>query len=109
MPKATDTMLDQITHRIVVEFSPERVVLFGSQAWGDPETASDIDLLVVMDTDDTLAAEARVGRDCRPHKVPMDVLVKTPTDVADRLRLGDAFIRRIIEHGRVLYERPDRP
>ena len=109
MPKAPDTMLDQITDKIVAEFSPERVVLFGSQAWGDPETASDIDLLVVMDTDDTLAAEARVGRDCRPHKVPMDVLVKTPADVADRLRLGDAFIRRIVERGRVLYERPDRP
>ena len=100
-------LLDEITARIVAEMSPDRVVLFGSQVWGEPAVNSDVDLLVVMETDDALAAEARIGRDCRPRKLPMDVLVKTPAEVAERLRLGDAFIRRIVERGRVLYERID--
>ena len=91
MPIQTN-MLEQITARIVAEVAPERVVLFGSQAWGESEASSDVDLLVVMETEDPLAEEARIGRDCRPHKLPMDVLVKTPADVAERLRLGDAFM-----------------
>ena len=101
-------VLEEITARIVAEMSPERVVLFGSQAWGEAEEESDVDLLVVMETSDALAAEVRIGRACRPPKLPMDVLVRTPAEVAERLRIGDAFMRRIVEHGRVLYERSDR-
>ena len=80
------TSFEEITASIVSVLDPERVVLFGSHAWGKPGSESDVDHLVVLDTTDTLAAEARIGRDCRPRFLPMDVLVRTPAEVAERLR-----------------------
>jgi len=41
-----------------------------------------------------------------PHKFPMDILVRSPQELADRLQLGDTFLRDIIEQGITLYERP---
>ena len=60
-----------IAARIAEMFSPERIVLFGSHAWGEPGPASDIDILVIMETGNALAVEARIGRDCRPQFLPM--------------------------------------
>ena len=102
---ATADLLEHITASIVSAFSPDRVVLFGSHAWGQPGPSSDVDLLVVLDTDDPLAMEGRIARRCRPRFVPMDVLVGSPGELAERLRIGDPFIKRVVEQGRVLYDR----
>jgi len=99
---------ERIAASIVSEFSPERVVLFGSRAWGEPDSASDVDLLVVLETEDALAIEGAIARRCRPRFVPMDVLVRTPSELAERLRIGDPFMKRVVTQGRVLYQRPAR-
>ncbi|MBT3341882.1 MAG: nucleotidyltransferase domain-containing protein [Gemmatimonadetes bacterium] len=101
--------LEEITSLIVREVSPDRVILFGSRAWGDVTHDSDVDLLVVMESTDTLTDEVRIGRTCRPRGVPMDVVVRTPAEIKERLLIGDTFVKRILDQGQVLYDRDARP
>jgi predicted nucleotidyltransferase len=102
----TDALLQEITQKIVDRFDPEKVILFGSRASDTPHPDSDIDLLVVMEADGSPIQRAvELKRVCRPRFVPMDVLVKTPEELAERLQQGSFFLRQILEQGRVLYER----
>lgn len=104
--QVTEERLQEVVRRIVQEFDPQRVVLFGSYAYGEPGPDSDVDLLVVMESDERPAARAtRVSRVLRPRPFPMDILVRTPDELRYRLEIGDYFIREIMDHGRVLYER----
>jgi len=104
--QVTEERLQEVVRRIVQEFDPQRVVLFGSYACGEPGPDSDVDLLVVMESDERPAARAtRVSRVLRPRLFPMDILVRTPDELRYRLEIGDYFIREIMDHGRVLYER----
>lgn len=98
--------LSRIAKKIVEHFQPEKIILFGSYAWGNPTTWSDVDILVIMDVEGSLIRkEAEISRIARPKFVPMDILVRTPGQIQHRLEIGDPFIRRIIEEGEVLYER----
>ena len=102
----TDTLLKEITRRIVEQFDPERIILFGSRSTGSSRTDSDVDLLVIMDTNEPpLQRAVEVKRACRPRFVSMDLLVKTPEEVEARLKRGSFFLRQILEQGKVLYER----
>lgn len=102
----TEALLQEIAQRIAAEFDPEKVILFGSHASGTPDANSDIDLLVIMEAEGSPSQRAiEVKRVCRPRFVPMDVLVKTPEEVASRLQRGSFFLHQILEQGRVLYER----
>ncbi len=100
--------LPEAVERIVRELKPEKVILFGSHAYGNPTPDSDVDLLVVMNT--TAPATERylvVSRLLRPRPFPVDILVKTPQEVQQALEKGDFFIDEIVSQGKVLYERPD--
>ena len=102
----TEDLLQEITRKIVDRFDPERVILFGSRALGSSHSDSAVDLLVIMETSSSPVQRAvEVKRVCRPRFVPMDVLVKTPEEVANRLQQGSFFLRQILEQGKVLYER----
>jgi len=95
-------LVDQITRR----FKPEKVILFGSHAYGRPKKDSDIDLMVIMNTrKNTLDAAAEV-RCAVQHSFPIDIIVRTPKQIERRLKWGDSFIREVTEKGRVLYEAP---
>jgi predicted nucleotidyltransferase len=104
----TEEILAEITRRVVVAVHPEKVILFGSFAYGTPHPDSDVDLLVIADIEGRPAQRAvLVDRAIRPRPFPMDILVKTPAEVALAvLAKGDYFVREILEKGRVLYERP---
>ena len=105
-PQVTDELLQEITRRIVEHFDVEKIILFGSHAWGQPQRDSDVDLLVVMENAECPVDQAvAIHQVCRPRSLPMDVLVETPGELAHRLRIGDPFLRRVVERGRVLYER----
>jgi predicted nucleotidyltransferase len=90
------------------EFHPHKVVLFGSYAYGHPTAGSDVDLLVVMDRTRLRGERMSVRiRQAIPRDFPLDLLVRTPSDVAKRLRWGDPFIRELMNRGEVLYEAPN--
>jgi predicted nucleotidyltransferase len=96
--------------RIVQEFNPERIIVFGSHAYGRPAPDSDVDLLIVMESDERPATRAsQISKLLRPRPFPMDILVRTPQEIQQRLEMGDYFIQEILERGKVLYERPLRP
>ena len=105
--RITRAQIRAVVRKIVQEFNPERVILFGSYAYGKPTLDSDVDLLVVMKSDERPAARAtRVIHALHGIKTfPMDVLVRTPEEVQHRLAIGDFFFNEIVSMGSVLYER----
>ena len=102
----TETLLQEITNRVVENFDPEKVILFGSRAVGTFHSESDVDLLIIMPSDvSPMQRSIAVKQVCRPRFVAMDVLVKTPDEVITQLEQGNLFLRQILAKGRVLYER----
>ena len=93
---------------VAKQFRPRKIILFGSYAYGRPTPDSDVDLLVIMPR--TRHRGERMSLKIR-HAVqrdfPLDLLVRTPADVAKRLRWGDFFIREIMDKGKVMYEVAD--
>lgn len=105
-PAISPDAIQAVADRIAQRFNPQKIILFGSHARGDSHACSDVDLLVVLDEwaaqdDPEIAVTLSI-----PHPFPMDILVKTSQQLAERLRMGDPFWREMLERGRVLYERP---
>ena len=97
-------------HRIGIQANPEKVILFGSYASGHPRPESDVDLLVIMQSKKKPAVRsAELSQLLEPRPFPVDLLVRTPQEIRRRLALGDTFIRDILRHGRILYDRSVRP
>src|SRR6266849_10680285 len=95
----------KIVDRLVAEYAPEKIILYGSYAYGEPDEDSDIDLLIVKKTEDRFVK--RIARVCRtvsglhPH-IPFEPIVLTPAELEQRLRIGDQFIDEIVRRGEVL-------
>jgi uncharacterized protein len=92
--------------RIIEVLHPEKIILFGSYANGNPTPDSDVDLLVIMETD-AISKERSwaVSRLLLPRTFPVDIIVRTPQEIDRSLAKGDFFIREILMQGKVLYER----
>ena len=95
----------RLSELIARDFDPDRIILFGSHAYGTPTANSDVDLLVIMpfegkSRDKCLEIWARA----RPP-FAVDILVRRPEDTQRRYREWDPLIREAIDHGKVLYER----
>lgn len=98
-----------VARRIAEQFDPDRIILFGSYAYGQPRPESDVDLLVVLETAERpRAKQLEIARALSPHPFGMDILVRTPEQLRKRIAMGDYFLREIITKGQVLYERPRR-
>ncbi|MFL6214790.1 MAG: nucleotidyltransferase domain-containing protein [Blastocatellia bacterium] len=95
-----------MSERIAREFHPEKIILFGSYAYGYPSADSDIDLLVIMPFEGEQPQQAIRILNRLNVLAPIDLLVRRPEEVQKRLAMGDSFMREIIEHGRVMYEAP---
>lgn len=97
--------LKKIVDSIESNYHPEKIILFGSLAAGRATKGSDIDLIVIKETDkDPWSRNEEVDRYI-PHAVPVDVLVYTPREIAERLSINDFFVKEILETGKLLYER----
>ena len=99
--------IDMMVQAIVARFHPERIILFGSQARGDAAPDSDVDLLVVMRTKRPGEQSLRI-RQAIECPFGLDLIVHSPQTLQRRLKLGDFFLRQIVEEGQVLYEASDR-
>lgn len=97
--------IQAVVNQIAQQFQPDKVILFGSYAYGEPNEDSDVDLLVVMPADKRDTKKAiEIVRTLRPG-FPMDLLVYDPQYLYDRSQMRDWFVREIVEKGKTLYER----
>ena len=97
-------VVEQIAHL----FSPHKIILFGSYTYGNPHPESDVDLLVVIDTQ--LRESLQAIQICQKisYRFGLDLIVYSPERLAERLRLGDSFLQEIVNRGKTLYEASDR-
>jgi predicted nucleotidyltransferase len=89
---------------IAERFDPDKIILFGSYAYGVPHEGSDVDLLVVMQTRSEMSQSVRI-RMAIPAPFPMDLLVRTPEHLRERLEQGQSFFVEVVRRGMVLYEK----
>jgi len=102
----TEKKIKEITQKIVKEFKPEKIILFGSYAWGEPSEDSDVDLLIVMNTGKQSRAflQRRIRSFLFPAGMPLDVLVYGREELEEKVNKGrNLFLEDIICHGRILY------
>ena len=103
---AVQQKIEQIVQRIIDQYRPEKVILFGSYAYGTPDTGSDLDLLIVKETDERPIDRRVIVRQIAytPRRdLPFSPLVVTPQELKQRLELGDPFYHEIVNRGKVLY------
>jgi len=94
----------RLCNRIADRFHPDKIILFGSQAWGEPSTESDIDILVVMTYEGRHTSQAiRIVNELNTL-APIDLIVRSAEEIRARREIGDTFIRNIIDRGKVMYE-----
>ena len=103
----TQRQIKDFGRRLGREFKPRKVLLFGSYAYGTPRPDSDVDLLVVMPLDGNPVDKSVEMRMRLRPSFPLDLLVRSPATIRERLAMGDDFIKDILDRGKVLYEAPD--
>jgi len=101
---ATNKEIKELSEQIAREFQPRKIILFGSHAYGKPTWDSDVDLLVVMPFKGRPNRQAVKIRSRIDTAVALDLLVRTPQQISQRLAMGDTFMRDILERGKVVYE-----
>lgn len=104
LTKATPEQIQNLCDEIIGLFHPERVILFGSYAYGDPSPDSDVDVLVVMRFEGSSREQATRIRSRIDTPIALDLIVRTPEQISERLAMGDFFISEITTQGKVLYE-----
>lgn len=96
--------IESLSKRIAQEFRPDRIILFGSYAYGEPTDDSDVDLLVILRfTGKPVRKAIEIRAKINPN-IPVDLIVRTPQQVEERVAMNDWFMREIVEKGRTLYE-----
>lgn len=108
MDNRISNIISKLVDRLRESYQPEKIILFGSYAYGVPTNESDIDLLIVKETKDRPVDRRitvrRLVSDIR-RKIPFSPLVVTPEELAGRIKMGDDFFVDITSKGKVLYER----
>lgn len=102
--------LPQAVERIVSALNPEKIILFGSYAYGDPTPDSDVDLLIIKDGDKK-ENHLAVSMLLYPREFPVDIIVKTSQEIEEDLKGGkdnSFFTREIVRKGIILYDRNKR-
>jgi predicted nucleotidyltransferase len=97
-------IIRRFARRVAERFSPDKIILFGSYAYGTPHADSDVDILVVMPARNELDMAVRISLDIDP-RFPLDIIVRTPKNMKWRLEEGDSFLREITSKGKILYEK----
>ena len=103
--RKTKKVIQEIAEKIKREYKPEKIILFGSYAYGKPTKDSDIDLFIVKET-----SKRRIDRSCEVRKIIRNIkgisvqpVVFTRKELNERLKIGDDFIKEVLEKGKALY------
>jgi len=102
------SVIRRFARQVAERFKPDKIILFGSYAYGQPHEDSDVDVLVVMPARNELDQAFKI-RLAVPAPFPMDLLVRTPKEMKWRLEEGESFLSEVMSKGKILYEKDDRP
>ena len=104
MKRITRSTIRRYANKIARQFHPNKIILFGSYAYGKPSEDSDVDLLVIMPFEGKGVHKATEILLATDPRFPIDLIVRTPEQIRTRIQLGDFFIREITQKGKILYE-----
>lgn len=107
MITVSDNLLQEVTRRLIAQFQPEQIILFGSQAWGTPTADSDLDVMVIV-TDSDLSDYERTVQGQRALMgldVAKDVIIKTRTEFDFFRQVRASLEYKVAHEGKVLYDR----
>ena len=99
-------IITRIVEKIRIQYQPQKIILFGSYAWGNPTQESDVDLLLVKETNEKQRKRYLTIRRILSEEnglIGMDILVYTPEELLKRIEIGDSFLSQILSRGEVLY------
>ena len=97
---SNNSLITEIVKKINARFSPQKIIVFGSYAWGNPTEVSHIDLFLIMDSKLRRDERARQVQKIFPDRTfPLDIIVYTPHEVKKSLERGNPFIKEILEKG----------
>src|SRR5579864_4284850 len=99
-------VIRRFARQVAEQFRPEKIILFGSYAYGTPHEDSDVDILVVMPARNQIDQAVRIDR-VIDAPFPLDLIVRTPKNMKWRLEEGDSFLTEVVSKGKVLYEADD--
>jgi predicted nucleotidyltransferase len=97
-------VIRRFARQVAERFQPDKIILFGSYAYGTPHSDSDVDILVIMPARNQLDQAFKIHSTLLPP-FPLDILVRTPENMRSRLKEGDSFHTGIVARGKVLYEK----
>jgi predicted nucleotidyltransferase len=106
-PNIPQSVIRRYARKVAELFRPDKIILFGSYAYGVPHADSDVDLLVIMPTSNQLYQGFKI-RLALPAPFPMDLIVRTPKNMQWRLAEGESFLTEIVTKGKVLFEKDNR-
>ncbi len=104
----TESIIQQLVDQIK-QFDPEKIILFGSYAYGTPNEGSDVDLFVVknVNRDDIRDLRLNIRGHLRDiiynQKIPIDLLLDSQEHINERIKLGDSMYKEIMSKGRIVY------
>lgn len=98
------SVIRRFARQVADQFHPDKIILFGSHAYGRPHADSDVDILVVMPARNQIDQAVRIDR-AIDAPFPLDLIVRTPYSMSWRLKEGDSFLKEIVGKGKVLYEK----
>jgi predicted nucleotidyltransferase len=107
MEKITQRAISAFARQVARQFNPQKIILFGSYAYGKPTEDSDVDILVVLPFKGRNPEKATEIWMATKPRFPSDIMVRKPAELKKRLKMGDFFLREITEKGKVLYETTD--
>lgn len=104
MIKATKSQLDQAVQRLVNEFKPNKIILFGSHAWGTPDENGDVDILIIVPTSEIPPTRraSRAYRSLQGLKIPFEIIVSTQKEIERYRHVPASLTRKILEKGQVI-------
>jgi predicted nucleotidyltransferase len=99
-------VIRRFARAVAEQFHPDKIILFGSYAYGTPHDDSDVDILVVMPARNKLDQAVRISLAIDPP-FPLDIIVRTPKEMKWRLEERESFLTEVVTRGKVLYEKDD--